>query len=223
MARRLAVMLMVCAEARGFMPQCPRGGVLPPMAHSAGAAARGGLPPSMRGVRAISGRPRTSPARCHFKHALPASAAMSAAKKEGAHSGAADSPPNFVPGAMPKFDKLDRTILLLSVPAIVNFMLVPLVGAADTFWVGKMNNAAALAGTGGANQIYSTTFWVLGFLPSVITPLVAQAYGAKDMDGVQRHIGEALFLSLVIGLLASIPKSPRPSVFYTAQANIPGQ
>jgi len=223
MARRLAMMLMVCAEARGFMPPCPRGGVLPPMAHSAGAAARGDLPPSsMRGVRAISGRPRTSPARRHCKHALPSSAAMSAAKKEGAHSEAADSPPNFVPGAMPKFDKLDRTILLLSVPAIVNFMLVPLVGAADTFWVGKMNNAAALAGTGGANQIYSTTFWVLGFLPSVITPLVAQAYGAKDMDGVQRHIGEALFLSLVIGLLASIPKSPRPSVFIQ-QANIPEQ
>lgn len=109
--------------------------------------------------------------------------------------------PDYVPGALPKFDNLDKTILLLSVPAIVNFMLVPLVGAADTFWVGKMGNAAALAGTGAANQIYSTTFWVLGFLPSVITPLVAKAYGAKDMDGVQQHIGEALFLSLIIGML----------------------
>ena len=109
--------------------------------------------------------------------------------------------PEYERGALPKFDRLDKTILLLSLPAIVNFMLVPMVGAADTFWVGKMGNAAALAGTGAANQIYSTTFWVLGFLPSVITPLVAQAYGAKDMEGVQRHIGEALFLSLVIGML----------------------
>jgi len=109
--------------------------------------------------------------------------------------------PEFESGPLPKLDKLDRTILLISLPAIVNFMLVPLVGAADTFWVGKMSNAAALAGTGAANQIYSTTFWILGFLPSVITPLVAQAYGAKDMEGVQRHIGEALFLSLCIGLL----------------------
>jgi putative MATE family efflux protein len=109
--------------------------------------------------------------------------------------------PEFLPGTFPKFDTLDKTILILSVPAIVNFMLVPLVGAADTFWVGKMCNAAALAGTGAANQMYSTTFWVLGFLPSVITPLVAQAYGAKDMEGVQRHIGEALFLSLIIGML----------------------
>ena len=49
--------------------------------------------------------------------------------------------------------------------------------------------------------LLSTAQPVLGFLPSVITPLVAQAYGANDMDGVQRHIGEALFLSLVIGLL----------------------
>ena len=109
--------------------------------------------------------------------------------------------PEFESGPLPKLDKLDRTILLISLPAIVNFMLVPLVGAADTFWVGKMSNAAALAGTGAANQIYSTTFWILGFLPSVITPLVAQAYGAKDMEGVQQHIGEALFLSLCIGLL----------------------
>jgi hypothetical protein len=119
---------------------------------------------------------------------------------EGLSSSAAVRP-EYERGPIPKFDKLDKTILLLSLPAIVNFMLVPLVGAADTFWVGKMSNAAALAGTGAANRIYSTTFWVLGFLPSVITPLVAQAYGAKDMEGVQRHIGEALFLSLVIGML----------------------
>eukprot|EP00802_Teleaulax_amphioxeia_P008211 Tamp_08219.p1 GENE.Tamp_08219~~Tamp_08219.p1 ORF type:complete len:574 (-),score=106.56 Tamp_08219:641-2230(-) len=154
----------------------------------------------MRGVRATPGRSCASLPRRHCPCADPAAVTMSAAKEDVAHSAATESP-SYVPGALPKFDKLDKTILLLSVPAIVNFMLVPLVGAADTFWVGKMNNAAALAGTGGANQIYSTTFWVLGFLPSVITPLVAQAYGAKDMEGVQRHIGEALFLSTVIGLL----------------------
>ncbi|EKX43586.1 hypothetical protein GUITHDRAFT_72907 [Guillardia theta CCMP2712] len=102
---------------------------------------------------------------------------------------------------LPRGDYLDKMVVVLSFPAILNFMLVPLVGAADTFWVGKMGNAAALAGQGAANQVFSTTFWVLGFLPSVITPLVASAYGKGDMEGVRKHIAEALFLATFIGTI----------------------
>lgn len=50
-------------------------------------------------------------------------------------------------------DELDKRILLLALPAILNNAILPLVGAADTFWVGRMKNALTLAGQGAANQV----------------------------------------------------------------------
>jgi Na+-driven multidrug efflux pump len=51
------------------------------------------------------------------------------------------------------------------------------------FFIGKMNNPLAIAGTAAANQIFTSTFWVVSFLPLVITPLIATAYANKDMEG----------------------------------------
>ena len=50
-------------------------------------------------------------------------------------------------------DTLDKRILVLALPAILNMAIIPLVGAADTFWVGRMKNALSLAGQGAANQV----------------------------------------------------------------------
>lgn len=87
--------------------------------------------------------------------------------------------------ARPNGDELDNRIMTLAIPAIVNFAIVPLVGAVDTVFVGRMKNALALAGQGAANQVFSSTFWIISFLPSVVTPLIAQAVGSGDKDAVQ--------------------------------------
>ena len=50
-------------------------------------------------------------------------------------------------------DALDKKILILALPAILNNAILPHVGAADTFWVGRMKNALTLAGQGAANQV----------------------------------------------------------------------
>jgi len=46
--------------------------------------------------------------------------------------------------AFPCGDELDKRIFTILLPAIVNFAILPLVGAADTFFVGGMRNALAL-------------------------------------------------------------------------------
>ena len=101
--------------------------------------------------------------------------------------------------SFPNGDKLDKQILTMALPALLNFLIIPLVGAADTFWVGRMKNALALAGQGAANQVFNSAFWVISFLPSVMTPLVAKAHGAGDWEGVRQRIGEAFFLCAIIG------------------------
>ena len=75
---------------------------------------------------------------------------------------AAESP---LPPAFPCGDALDKQIARLSGPAVLNFLVNPLVGAVDAFWVGRLKDPLALAGQAAANQCFSTSFWIANFVP----------------------------------------------------------
>lgn len=113
------------------------------------------------------------------------------------------APPSPSPTVLPRFDSLDRKILLISLPAILNFAINPLVGAIDLFWVGRMSSALALAGQAAANQVYSSAFWMISFLPSVTTPLIAKHYAAGDELRAQDTLRQALFLAALLGAAGS--------------------
>eukprot|EP00600_Ochromonadales_sp_CCMP1393_P005163 CAMPEP_0174962610 /NCGR_PEP_ID=MMETSP0004_2-20121128/4874_1 /TAXON_ID=420556 /ORGANISM="Ochromonas sp., Strain CCMP1393" /LENGTH=481 /DNA_ID=CAMNT_0016211151 /DNA_START=23 /DNA_END=1468 /DNA_ORIENTATION=+ len=113
-------------------------------------------------------------------------------------------------GIWPCGDALDKQILDLAFPALVNFAIFPLVGAADTFWVGRMCNALALAGQGAANQVFNSAFWFMSFLPSVMTPMVAKAHGAGDTESVKERVGEAFFVGMIVGLIGVLGLSLLP-------------
>lgn len=124
---------------------------------------------------------------------------------------------------MPKGDAFDKRILDLALPAIVNFAILPLVGAVDTAFVGQMGDALALAGQGAANQVFSSTFWIISFLPSVVTPLVAQAVGSGNKAEVQDRVGEAVFLGLILGLIGTffLGNFPAKALSAVLPANAP--
>ncbi|KAJ1441113.1 mate-domain-containing protein [Ochromonadaceae sp. CCMP2298] len=107
-------------------------------------------------------------------------------------------------GKWPCGDELDKRIMSLALPAVLNFAIFPLVGAADTFWVGRMSNALALAGQGAANQVFNSAFWFMSFLPSVITPLVAKAHGAGNQEAVRERVGEAFFIGTIMGIIGTL-------------------
>ena len=119
--------------------------------------------------------------------------------------------PPMTVGRLPAGDDLDKQIFKLALPAVLNLAILPLVGAADTFWVGRMGNALALAGQGAANQIFNSAFWIISFLPSVVTPLVAKAAGAGDKETVQERVGEAIFIGTFMGLLGMVLLSVLPN------------
>jgi MATE family multidrug resistance protein len=50
-------------------------------------------------------------------------------------------------------------------------------------------------------KVFSSAFWIISFLPSVVTPLVAKASGSGDSDAIQERIGEAVFIATIMGLL----------------------
>lgn len=110
----------------------------------------------------------------------------------------------IIPKLWPCNDELDRKILGLAGPAVLNLAIVPLVGIVDTFWVGRMKSALALAGQGAANQVFSSTSFLMSFLPAVIMPLIAKAAAQNDKGAVQKFVGETMFLGTIMGTLGTL-------------------
>merc|ERR1719451_219174 len=61
----------------------------------------------------------------------------------------------------------------------------------------------ALAALGAANQVFSSIFFVVSFVPSVVTPLVAAAHASGDENLVRKRVRDALWISTAIGATAA--------------------
>ena len=105
--------------------------------------------------------------------------------------------------ALPKRDDIDREIMGMALPSIANFAVIPLVGAVDTMWVGRMGSALALAGQGAAGQCFFSTYFLIAFIPTITAPLVAAAAGSGDIEGACKRVCEALFLANALGVLGA--------------------
>ena len=126
------------------------------------------------------------------------------------HVEAAQGPPrgwDRVRQALPgrKRDReLDRTILTTAIPSMINLAVVPIVNSVDTFWVGRMGVALALAGQAAANQAFFTIFFLVNYLPTITAPLVAAAVGSGDEEAAKKRVCEALFLCTVLGGIGTV-------------------
>ena len=74
--------------------------------------------------------------------------------------------PSTSVGRWPSLDAVDARLIKIGLPCILNFAIVPLVGAVDLFWVNRMGNPLAVAGQSAANQVVNSAFWLFSFLPS---------------------------------------------------------
>lgn len=104
----------------------------------------------------------------------------------------------------PQFDDLDKRMMKIALPCIANFAINPLIGAVDLFWVNRMSNALAVAGQAAANQVFSSAFWIVSFLPSVTATLVSKANAKGDEEEVQDAVSQALVVGFYVSLLGSL-------------------
>lgn len=88
--------------------------------------------------------------------------------------------------------------------------VIPLVGAVDTFWIGRMGDALSLAGQGAANQCFFSLFFLIAFLPTLTAPLVAKACGAGDNEAACARVCEASFLALAMSIPATLILALKP-------------
>jgi putative MATE family efflux protein len=99
---------------------------------------------------------------------------------------------------------LDRIVLETAIPSMINMAVVPLVNSVDTFWVGRMGIALALAGQAAANQAFFTLYFLVNYLPTITAPLVASAVASGNKEEARERVCESLFLSNLLGALGTI-------------------
>ncbi|MBB6276481.1 MATE family efflux transporter [Porphyromonas circumdentaria] len=99
---------------------------------------------------------------------------------------------------------LRRLIWGLAIPNIVSNITVPLLSLVDVGLAGNMSVYGSIGAVALASVVVNTLYWLFGFLRMGTTGLVAQAYGANDVEAINRNLGRGVVLALLIGLLLSL-------------------
>ncbi|MCG9748624.1 MATE family efflux transporter [Shewanella sp. Isolate8] len=99
-------------------------------------------------------------------------------------------------------------LFALAVPMILSNITVPLLGLVDTAVVGHLSNAYYLGGVAVGSTVITLILWILGFLRMSTTGLVAQAFGAKEMQTQYRLLIQSTSLALLLALLVLLLQQP---------------
>ena len=110
-------------------------------------------------------------------------------------------------------------MLTLAVPVMISNSTVPLVGIVDTAVMGRMGSPDWVAATAVGAVIFSSIYWVFGFLRMATGGLVAQAYGADSHVSIGRICIRALLLGCVFSALLLILQGPLLSLGLAAMEN----
>ncbi|CAL1145604.1 unnamed protein product [Cladocopium goreaui] len=100
--------------------------------------------------------------------------------------------------------KLDLEILQVWPSAVANLILPAIIGAVDMLWIGQLGDPHAMAGVGATNQVYNTIYFLVGFLPNLVTPSVAEEIRKGRPKKAAQWTTEALSFASLMGLLGSV-------------------
>src|SRR3989449_6795838 len=99
---------------------------------------------------------------------------------------------------------LNRAILLLAVPMVLEMVLESLFAVVDVFWVGRLG-ANAVATVGLTESMLSLVFAVGMGLSLSTTAMVARRIGEKDREGAAVAAVQAVALGLIVSVAIGLP------------------
>src|SRR6202162_593539 len=99
---------------------------------------------------------------------------------------------------------LNRAILLLAVPMVLEMVLESLFAVVDIFWVGRLG-ANATATVGLTESMLSLVFSVGFGLSLSTTAMVARRIGEKDPEGAAIAGVQAIALGLIVSVAVGVP------------------
>ncbi|MEO9886249.1 MAG: MATE family efflux transporter [Balneola sp.] len=103
---------------------------------------------------------------------------------------------------------MNKRVLQLAIPNIISNISVPLLGAVDTAVIGHLEHVYYLGAIAVGSIIFDFIFWGFGFLRMGTTGLVAQAYGANNIQRTKVILVRVLLVALggsVLILLLQYP------------------
>lgn len=101
-----------------------------------------------------------------------------------------------------------RKVYALALPIMLSNATVPLVGIVDTAVMGRMDSPAFLSAVAVGAVLFSSIFWVFGFLKMGTGGLVAQAFGRNDTVALQEILARAFAIAAVSALCLVALGSP---------------
>ena len=99
---------------------------------------------------------------------------------------------------------LNRAILLLAIPMVLEMVLESLFAVVDVFWVGRLG-ADAVATVGLTESLLSLVFAVGLGLSLSTTAMVARRIGEKDLAGAAVAGVQAIIVGIAVSLVIGIP------------------
>lgn len=104
------------------------------------------------------------------------------------------------------YNQVDKNILSITNSASVNYLMSPLIGFIDAFWVSRLGTSQQLAGQGFADDVYNLIFSIFCFFSSFITPEISKLNSdkEKDQDNIISLISTTIMCSFLIGSFISI-------------------
>ncbi len=99
---------------------------------------------------------------------------------------------------------LNRSILLLAIPMVLEMVLESLFAVVDVFWVSRLG-ADAIATVGLTESLLSLVFAVGIGLGMSTTAMVARRIGEKDKEGAAVAAVQAIFLGLLASVVIGLP------------------
>ncbi len=99
---------------------------------------------------------------------------------------------------------INRAIVLLSIPMVLEMLMEGVFAIVDAFWVSKIS-VDAIATIGLTESIMTMVYSLAIGLSAAATAMVARRTGEKDPEGAARAAVQAIVLAVVISLLIGIP------------------
>jgi MATE family multidrug resistance protein len=94
-----------------------------------------------------------------------------------------------------------RHLWSITWPIIIANVTFPLVGAADTAMMGRLDDASFVGGVALGSLVFNFIYFGLGFLRMCTTGLVAQAQGRGDLREIENHLVRGLLLAFCLGFV----------------------
>lgn len=97
---------------------------------------------------------------------------------------------------------IDKKIWKLTKPATLNYVMGPVVGMIDTFWIGKLGTINQLASSGSADQLFNMFYMMNIFLPSIVGPKITELKLLNKTNEIKQLITTSIILTNMLSLMS---------------------